>query len=460
MNELASMENERIDSESEYSLLLECLRPQGRERVPGAWEHLLLADWVRLFQQASERGVAPLAYRRLKELGSEIRVPAAVMVRFRQAFLESTARNLRLYNRLDRVLSTLASDGIPVIVLKGAYLAQFVYGRIGLRPMVDVDLLVKPRDLARVEEHLLRIGYIPDEKNKTAHAEACSHYGYLPANPSMYIEVHWNIVGSPTPFRVDLEGLWRRAEPISIGENPALALSPEDLLMHIFVHISFNHLYSCSALRSLCDIAEVIRHYGPRLNWDALWQRSRQWGADNCAYLTLCLVKAMLGADMPGNFSKDLKPIDFDPGYIGWAQAQVFAKQTNSLGPESDDWGRLAASKRIMDKISVLASTCFPSPRLLREMYSLPPGSNRLFLYYPAHLGSILRRHARIALRLLLHDEPTAAWLRREAARVELITIKNQVLRPNKGAQAWINQDPGRVERLAVVRWLACTREG
>jgi hypothetical protein len=57
--------------------------------------------------------------------------------------LYSALRNMRRCHELSKVLRILQNDGIPVIVLKGAALAEVVYGNIALRSMSDVDLLVK-----------------------------------------------------------------------------------------------------------------------------------------------------------------------------------------------------------------------------------------------------------------------------------------------------------------------------
>jgi len=51
-------------------------------------------------------------------------------------------RNKRILQELGEILALFQPHNIPVIVLKGACLAHTVYQNIGLRVMLDLDLLV------------------------------------------------------------------------------------------------------------------------------------------------------------------------------------------------------------------------------------------------------------------------------------------------------------------------------
>ena len=207
---------------------------------------------------------------------------------------------MRVYHELARVLETLQDEDISVIALKGAHLAEVVYGNIALRPMSDVDLLVKEPDLSRVEKKLLAMGYTPDEKNTAELAERCVHFTYKLPREGLCMEIHWNIQLSNSPFNVDVDGLWKRTRPAMIAGVRVLALSPEDLLLHLCLHTAFRHLFGQSALRSLCDISETIRHYQDQIDWEQVRHRAHQWGIGNCLHLTLHLASKLLGAAVPG----------------------------------------------------------------------------------------------------------------------------------------------------------------
>ena len=55
----------------------------------------------------------------------------------------------------------MAQAGVPFLVLKGAALAHLVYGDPRLRPMRDVDLLIRKADAGRALDVLTRCGFRP-----------------------------------------------------------------------------------------------------------------------------------------------------------------------------------------------------------------------------------------------------------------------------------------------------------
>src|SRR4029453_11246074 len=55
------------------------------------------------------------------------------------------------------------------------------------------------------------------------------------------IEIHWGLTPPHLSTTVDLEGIFRRAAPLSIEGESALAMSPEDLLLHLCVHAAGSH---------------------------------------------------------------------------------------------------------------------------------------------------------------------------------------------------------------------------
>ena len=54
--------------------------------------------------------------------------------------------NLRLRHELTRITAALTEAGIPALALKGIVLAYTAYKDPSLRPMMDLDLLVPPRE--------------------------------------------------------------------------------------------------------------------------------------------------------------------------------------------------------------------------------------------------------------------------------------------------------------------------
>ncbi len=106
-------------------------------------------------------GYCPLLWHRLRQKGLDKAVPIAAAETFKNAFRQNTLHNLRFYGELRRLLSVLKPEGIPLILLKGVFLADAVYSNMGVREMNDIDVLARPADLARIAEILTGMGYTP-----------------------------------------------------------------------------------------------------------------------------------------------------------------------------------------------------------------------------------------------------------------------------------------------------------
>ncbi|MEN8218321.1 MAG: nucleotidyltransferase family protein [Pseudomonadota bacterium] len=149
-------------------------------------------DWESIVQFAVIYSVAPLLYHRIKS----VNIPASFQHKLLKAYLISASRNTRLYSELSKIIKALQDT--PVIVLKGAHLAQNVYGNIALRPMNDIDILVRKTDLLKAEKNMLEIGYSSPRQNEIQ--VACAKHHHLPPlikQGRVPVDIHWTI-GHPS----------------------------------------------------------------------------------------------------------------------------------------------------------------------------------------------------------------------------------------------------------------------
>ena len=312
---------------SEDRLLLACVRRRGD---PIEIRTLLGSnlDWERLLGAATHLGIAPLVYTTLMAMADRATVPPAVMERSAHLYYRQAMLNGRRYGELRKILAECARAGIRVLVLKGAAIAERVYGNIALCPMQDLDILVGRSDLDATDRFLREMGYVPDEGHHSA-TWYRDHHHHLPpyVRPDGWarVEVHHHILPPPASVRIPIEDLWRRAGPLAAG-GEALGLCPEDLLLHLCLHVSLQHQF-CLGLRPFCEIAATMRHYGEGIDWEQVRHRTCRWGVRKSVYLTLRLAQDLAGAAVPNGLLDALYPEGFDPQVIDWARAQVFADE-------------------------------------------------------------------------------------------------------------------------------------
>ena len=150
-------------------------------------------DRSQLIAFARKHGIGPALYLALKEPLREI--CRDDLIELKRIYREDAQNNILLFHELGKVLKALGDAGIPVIVLKGACLAEAVYGNIALRSMIDADLLVKKCDLNKAAEVLKQCGYSAnyDFQVDKEIALQLQHLPTLKAAKKPLIEIHWTI---------------------------------------------------------------------------------------------------------------------------------------------------------------------------------------------------------------------------------------------------------------------------
>jgi len=394
-----------MDHETVNELLLYCLSREPDESRAARLEQLSNSDWNEVIQQSGKHGVMPLVYQRLKTQHLNVTVPASIMQTLRTTYLNVAWMNTRLYYELAKVLKVLQNEEIPVIVLKGAHLAEVVYESIALRSMSDVDILIRKADLLKAEEKLLEIGYSSSRVDDIEVACAkCQHIPPLTKPDAVPIEIHWTIELPTSPFTIDVDGLWKRAQPAKIGGVEVLVLSPEDLLLHLCLHSAYHHFFE-QGLRPLCDILETIRHYQNEIDWTQVEHRASQWNAKNFVYLTLRLAREILAAEVPDELLNALKPKKFDERLMVCANEQIFTKGNDTAN--TLHWGSLKGllPERQGKSFWGISMPRTLSPTTIAQRYKLPQNSWKIYLYYPIRLTELFLKYGYKLLRLLYHRE-------------------------------------------------------
>ena len=129
----------------------------------------------------------------------------------RRAYYGNVARNTLLYKELNRILGALQEMGSQSIALKGAALAETVYPSRALRAMSDIDLLVRPDAVERIEAQLLELGYSHQPHPRGTDWRTAHHYHFVfvqtrATGSAIPLEVHWHLDRPNRPFAIDLEG--------------------------------------------------------------------------------------------------------------------------------------------------------------------------------------------------------------------------------------------------------------
>ena len=380
-----------------FGLLLYCLSNK-TDWTESRLHRISMSDWDHVIQLAIRHDIAPLLYYRLKKFDRIADVPPTFIQRLQEIYFYNAARNMRLYSDFSEVCNVLTGQGIEVIALKGLHLAEMVYGDVALRQMRDMDLLVRRQDLPRAQDALLEMGYGPESRARIE--EQCltqHHLVPFTKRGAPPIEIHWSITPPNSPFKVDMDELWGRAEQTKIADVPVLLLSPEDLLMHLCLHASFNHKFNSFALKNACDIHETMSYYRDDINWDRIVSTASNREADRYLYCTLSVVRGLLGTVMPSPICNRMRDRGSEKALVEALVSRVLFPSllerflASSLQKPAL-LSRIKNAETSVGKAMIFFKSLFPSVEHVREKYSLFPGSKKVFLFYLFHLLDVFLR--------------------------------------------------------------------
>lgn len=391
----------------ERKLLLACARskltPEDHRRIADlAGVHL---DWDQLVSVSYAHGIAPLIYHSLIKSDVIGQVPATAAQTLQSSYFTNAARNSLLYDDLKKLLLALRQEKINAIVLKGAALAETAYPQRALRPMNDIDLLVRKGQLIKVESKLLDMGYLFDGHGKTKEFYLEHRYHWVFAKRfDISIEIHWHIKRPTSPFSIDIDGFWERAQWTKIAGVEALVLSPEDLVLHLCQHFWKHNL--TGGIRPLCDIAETTRYYGDGIDWIRMANISSEWGINAGTYLVLSLARELLDAPIPKDFLSDIKPVNFTMEVIDWAREAVLGYgECPLVFPDLVKlfWKGRSAKERwaVLQKILFRSTVAGYSKDAT--------ASKRASLYYPLRIKHLLTQYGPTVARLWTGDQRVRA---------------------------------------------------
>lgn len=284
----------------EGDLLLACSKT---ERSPEVVERVrtLMAkglDPDTLLRLARPHGLMPLLHWHLGSAEAS-GVPPAVRDELRRHFEANTRRNLKLTGELLRLLSLFEYHGIPAVPFKGPLLAASAYGNLALREFVDVDIVVRQRDVLAATKVLGSLGYRPADSLTDAQRDAQIVWGWECTlwNPELQVlvDLHWRFAPRYFSIDLDLDRLWTRRQCVSIGGVRVSVLAPEDLLLILAVH-GARHCWT--RLEWVCGVAELIRAHGA-LDWRRTTHEAAGLGSLRILWLGVLLAHGMLDAPVP-----------------------------------------------------------------------------------------------------------------------------------------------------------------
>ena len=359
-----------MDPEERICLLL----AKGRLSPVDRDEALAIASqgprWELILDLSIQQEVYPLICRNLRDLGFP-GVPVEAQEKFTALFRMNVLRNDLLARELVQLLTTLHQASIPVIPLKGLYLAESLYGETSLRVCSDMDILVPRNSVPQAFDLLLSRGYQADFPRWVATdrmMQRCVQIPLWQAEGAMQhlVEIHWGLFLEASHEEAGIQDLWAEARRKDFQGAPAWILSPEWQFLFLLVHAA---RHNWQGLKWLADIHEICVQGG--IQWAKVLAKSRMMGWDPMVQWSLGVCHAILGTPLPSSIPLQLP--------------HPRRKLLLALRSRGNRWKNLLvllrAERRLSRKFGLLARRLFVPTTAEYALCRLP--GSLAFLYYP-----------------------------------------------------------------------------
>jgi hypothetical protein len=234
----------------------------------------------------------PLMYRNLLARGVGREELTDLQAIHRQAW----SINQQLLRRSHSVAHNFIEAGIDVMLLKGAALLATLDVDAGVRPMADVDLLVRPRDAGPALEIATTLGWRVDRPQDLVGGlqryQRIRHGIGLSDVSGYELDLHW----WPLVESSKSVDLWSSARPSTFGDSPVLVPGLADQFVIACIHGTG---WYAAPVRWISDAVLLERAAGPEMDWPLVVERVASLDVSQRMFRCLMLLRDEFGVQVP-----------------------------------------------------------------------------------------------------------------------------------------------------------------
>ena len=217
-------------------------------------------------------------------------------------------RAARLRDELESILAAFGEHGIPVLVLKGGHTAYRYFPEPGTRPATDIDVLLRPLDIAPAGRLLHALGFTEVDTFGLPHR---SHW----ARPARQTVASLEVAHADNPWSLDVHASldrpyspgvlarfgnidFSRGEPWDGLSRPTLVLRQPLLTAYLACNAS-GDLANLSLLRLAELVLVAQRDFGTAQAWGALEALLADTRTERFAFPSLELAERFVPGTLP-----------------------------------------------------------------------------------------------------------------------------------------------------------------
>lgn len=214
-------------------------------------------------------GVFPLVYNTLKIYDSLL--PNEKLSYMKKIYMDIVKENMLMTSELIKVMKLFEENDIKAIPFKGPVLSQVAYGDVISRQYVDLDILVKDKDLVKAYD-LLEYNDFNSELEKKffknqLFLEKNSDISFYNSRKNITIELHWKLFAKQFLSNINITNIFNKKEHLYINKNKINIFQNELLIVYLCMHGS-KHCWE--RIEWILDIDKMIRN-AENINWELVF---------------------------------------------------------------------------------------------------------------------------------------------------------------------------------------------
>jgi hypothetical protein len=205
---------------------------------------------------------------------------------------------------LFRILQGFSEARVETILVKGPVISLLAYGDPAVRSYVDLDLLLRHRNVQAAARRMLAMGFQSKVSESAIQAEKIpGEYLFRRSGTNCMVDLHTEHTFRYYPKPMRVEELFARRRFVVLDGREVPALSLEDELVLNCIH-GAKHLWE--RLMWVCDVASVLARH-PELDWEKALRVATDVGAQSMLRLGVLLGTLLFEIEPPAGIAQELR---------------------------------------------------------------------------------------------------------------------------------------------------------
>ncbi|MGN0569545.1 MAG: nucleotidyltransferase family protein [Candidatus Fimenecus sp.] len=226
-------------------------------------------DTVKLYKLSVRNAVQSILYLAIKD--GAVTLPDEILKKLEKSYMAGLMREASQQEETDFIKREFSKSGVDFMLLKGSHLKS-LYPVPEMRFMVDMDILVREKDIEKCRDIILSRGFYQKADN--------GKDIILIKEPCLTVELHKALFQEGYFMHEYFCGVWNKAE--SAGNNE-FKMTYNDLYVYTLAHLAEHYLEAGSCFRPVMDLYLMENKLYEKLDFEYITEQFKTLGIDGFA---------------------------------------------------------------------------------------------------------------------------------------------------------------------------------